>query len=141
MHNSPWVDFRTILGAATLALSITGLPANAAACSSVASGQPVLLRSSEMDPDVFVWDSKVRVVDYAAGRWRGTSDVLTHSLLSKPGTRAVVVACDKDAVKSRFVNDVLDAVGVKIVSGPHRGRFGWVTSEDVHSMVRTANSR
>ncbi|GAC1414290.1 MAG: hypothetical protein NVSMB64_24530 [Candidatus Velthaea sp.] len=92
-----------------------------------------------MDPDVFIWDSRIRMVDYAAGHWRDTTDVLTHSLLSKPGTRAVVIACERDVVKSRFVNDVLDAVGIKIVSGPYRGRFGWVTSEDVHVMSRTAN--
>jgi len=94
-----------------------------------------------MDPNVFVWDSRVRVVDYAAGHWRTTSDVLSHTLLSVPGTRAVIVACDQDAVKSRYANDVLDAIGVKIVSGPFRGRFGWVTSEDVHVVARAAVRR
>lgn len=117
------------------------VPALAAPCETVVSGQPVILKSADMDPDVFVWDSRGRVVEYSSGYWKNTSDVMSHTLLSKPGTRAVIVACDKSAVHSKFANDILDAVGIKIVSGPNRGRYGWVTSEDIHAPTKAATAR
>ena len=109
--------------------------AAAAACT-VAPGAQVALRSSELDPDVFVWDSRERVLDYAAGYWRDTKDVVAHSLLAKPGTRATVVRCYESAVSSRYVNARQDLLAVRIVSGPNRGRYGWITSEDVSPASR-----
>ena len=93
-----------------------------------------MLKSEEIDPDVFVWDSRRRVVDYAAGYWRDTNDVLSHSLLAKPGTRAVVVQCEAGIVKPKYVVEVRDAVGIRLLSGPNKGRYGWVTSQDIHSV-------
>jgi len=108
----------------------------AAPCSTP-TGITVMLKSTEIDPDVFVWDSKLRVVDYAAGLWGSTHDVLAHSMLAKPGTRAVVVQCDPGIVKPKYVGDALDAIGVRLVSGPNKGRYGWVTSQDVHIVQRS----
>ena len=39
----------------------------AAPCGAVPVGHAVYLKSGELDPDVFVWDTKQRVIDYAGG--------------------------------------------------------------------------
>jgi len=130
------------LAAASLTVLLTGtaVPVFAAACSGLGNGTNVALKSTELDPDVFVWDAKARVIEYSSGKWRTTSEVMTHTLLSKPGTRAVIVSCEKDTVKSKFVNSILDAVGIRLTSGPNRGRYGWVTSEDVYTPGRGASA-
>ena len=120
-------------GAILLTLS---LPAMAAPCTAVA-GSTIMLKSGEIDPDVFVWDSKQRVVDYASGTWRDTHDVLVHSVLAKPGTHALVVQCEPGVVRPRYVADSLDAIGIRLTSGPNRGHYGWVTSGDIHALLRT----
>ncbi|MFN2461919.1 MAG: hypothetical protein ABR591_14765 [Candidatus Velthaea sp.] len=130
---------RRIVAVVSLVFAVV-TPAGAATCTSVHGGAAIMLKSPELDPDVLVWDTKTRVVAYSSGAWQDTSEVMSHTVLSKPGTRAVVVACDKDLVKSRYVNSVLDAVGIKITNGPDKGRYGWVTSEDVHPL-RSTNAR
>lgn len=127
---------RHVLGAAVLFVTLC-LPARAAPCV-VPVGQPVTLKSSELDPDVFVWDSRQRVIDYTGGAWRGSGHVLAHTLLAKPGTRAAVIQCVAGAVHSKFANDDEDAVGLRILNGPNRGRYGWVTGEDVHLLLPPA---
>ncbi len=99
----------------------------------VAVGEPVMLRSSDFDPDVLVWDSRQRAIDYGNGNIRTATDVLVHTVLSRPGTHAVVTGCQPGSVRPKYTSDVFDTVGVKITSGPHRGRYGWVTSDDVRS--------
>lgn len=106
-------------------------PAGANACA-VAAGTFVMLRSSDFDPDVLVWDSRRRAIDYVGGNIKSTSDVLTHTVLSKPGTKAVVVACDPGSSKRRFSSVAEDTVGIKITTGPNRGRYGWIASGDAH---------
>lgn len=99
----------------------------------------VVLRSTDLDPDVFVWDAKQRAIDYAGGMWASTNEVMNHTTLAKPGTRAVVVACEAGAMRSKYAHELLDAIGVKIINGPNRGRYGWVTSEDVHAPAVSAH--
>ena len=101
-----------------------------AACT-VAVGEPIMLHSSDFDPDVLVWDSRQRAIDYVGGNVHSASDVLTHTLLSTPGTHAIVIACHAATARPKYSSDVLDTVGVKITTGPQRGRYGWVTSDDV----------
>ncbi|GAC1454017.1 MAG: hypothetical protein PVSMB8_12720 [Vulcanimicrobiaceae bacterium] len=57
-------------------------------------------------------------------------------MLAKPGTRAVIVQCEHGIVRPKYVADARDAVGVRLVNGPNRGRYGWVSSQDVHDLVR-----
>jgi hypothetical protein len=120
---------RRVLGALALFVSL-GVPVHAAACLAPA-GRAVTLKSTYLDPDVLVWDSRQRAIDYAAGSWTA-KDVIAHTLLAKPGTRATVVQCVTAAIRSRFADTEEDAVGVRILSGPNRGRYGWVSGEDVH---------
>lgn len=112
-----------------LFLAVPSVPAGAHPC--LPPGHAVVLKANDLDPDVFVWDSRTRAVDYAAGNWRDTKDVVAHSLLAKPGTRATIVRCYAGAVTSKYANALEDLVAVRVISGPGRGRYGWVTSEDV----------
>ncbi len=114
----------------------TGASSSPVACA-LASGEPVMLRSSDFDPDVLVWDSRDRAIDYAGGNVRSATDVLNHTVLSKPGTHAVVIACIAASARVKYSNELLDTVGVKLTTGPHRGHYGWVTSDDVRG-VHTA---
>jgi hypothetical protein len=84
-----------------------------------------------MDPDVFVWDSMMRLTNYTAGKY-ATEDVLHHTILVPAGTEAVVVICRDRAAHPRFTNGDADAVGVKLSTGRYRGRYGWVISVDLH---------
>jgi hypothetical protein len=121
-----------VLGAVAL-LAAVSFSAQAAPCG-VSPGHAVVLKSGDLDPDVFVWDTKQRVMDYASGSW-GSSEVLAHTLLAKPGTRAVIVQCTADAVHTKG-GSTRDAIGIKLVNGPNKGRYGWVTSDDVHVIAR-----
>jgi hypothetical protein len=118
--------FAAAVGAATAAVGADPVPC------AVPVGARVMLRASDFDPDVFVWDAKSRVIDYTAGVWRGVEDVLKHALLAKGGTEAIVVACDGGVVHAKYSGGNGDAVGLKLTTGPNHGRYGWVTSSDIH---------
>lgn len=111
--------------------ALAGVPARAATCG-LHVGANVTLRSSDFDPDVFVWDTQGRVIAYATRlNELKVDDVLRHIVLAKPGTRAVVVGCAARSV--RFGSGVEDAVLVRLATGPNRGHLGWVASGDVHA--------
>ncbi len=132
---------RTLILVALALFALTpGAPARASEPCAIATGQYVLLKSNQLDPDVFVWDSRFRLSSYAAGEWRNTQDVLDHTILSKPGTRGYVIQCEPQQVRFRYdPTMVQDAVGLKLTSGPQRGRYGWVASDDAH-LITTAIS-
>lgn len=117
-------------------LAAATLPVAAGTTCATPVGHVVLLRSGDLDPDVFVWDSRQRIVAYAAGDWHGTQEVLAHTVLAKPGTRALIVKCMPAEIERKFVSEREDAVAVRLLSGPSRGRYGWVTSEDIHPASR-----
>jgi hypothetical protein len=123
-----------VLGALALLVALS-VPLQAAPCSGVPVGRAVFLKSGDIDPDVFVWDAKQRVVDYSHGTWRDSSEVMVHTMLAKPGTHAVVVQCFPGAVHKEG-NDPRDLIGIRLTTGPNKGRYGWVTSDDVHELVR-----
>src|SRR5579884_2632464 len=94
-------------------------------------GMRVTLFGGVDDPDVLVWDSRDRLVNYGAGSTDTRQFLLPHALLNRPGTRAIVLTCVPAVVHSKFHMDADDAVGVQILSGRYRGRYGWVSSADV----------
>jgi hypothetical protein len=98
-------------------------------------GRNIVLASDAVDPDVFIWDTRSRLTNYAAGIWRDARSILDHTILAQPGTRAVIVACRPAAVRPRYSRVDQDAVGVRLLSGPYRGRYGWVLSEDIHEVA------
>jgi hypothetical protein len=124
---------RTFVIVAALAaayLSIQPLPSSAQVCKA-AVGQRVLLESIDSDPDVFVWDNRFRLIEYAAGNFDKANQVMAHTVLTPPGTHAIVTMCAPATVKPAYDSITYDAIGIKITSGPNRNHWGWVSSEDV----------
>lgn len=83
---------------------------------------------------MFLWDSRARLIDYAAGVFDNAKAVMAHTTLAKPGTRGLVTNCENAVVRPKYAEGVYDAVGLKLVTGPYRGHYGWVASEDVHAL-------
>lgn len=98
----------------------------------------MVLKSSALDPDVFLWDARQRMIAYAAGVWSDTKVVTGHAVLLRPGTLAITVDCHTAAVHPVYANEAQDAVGLKIIAGQYRGRYGWVASGDVHPLRSAA---
>jgi hypothetical protein len=121
-----------LLAVAVVASRATAAAATAAAICTASPGGRVVLESDAVDPDVFLWDSRGRLIDYAAGQWGNTRAIFAHTVLAEPGTQATVVSCYPAAAHSKVSSGDEDAIGVKIMSGPYKGRFGWVLSSDVH---------
>lgn len=118
---------------AAVLLTTSSAVAQATACS-VDRGARVMLKSNTIDPDVLVWDRKELMVAYASGIWPGAKTVLQHTFLSSPGTTAVAVSCDAAAIRPRNALNPQDAIAIRVVNGPRRGRYGWVASDDVHPL-------
>jgi hypothetical protein len=119
-----------LLTVVTIAFVLLPSSSKADACRTPV-GQRIQLAALSSDPDVFVWDSRSRLIDYAAGHFDNTNQVLAHTVLAKPGTHAIVAMCADGVVKPNYSDGRFDAVGIKITSGPLRNRWGWVSSEDV----------
>jgi hypothetical protein len=96
----------------------------------VARGDRVQLSSQALDPDVFVWDSAQRLINYIEGDYN-VETVLQHTVLVGPGTRAVAVSCRDAAARPKYSKTDLDIIGVKLTSGRNKGHYGWVAAEDV----------
>lgn len=131
---------RSVVAAGLLAICVSATPADASPCS-LPTGAAVVLRSSDFDPDVLVWDSRRRAIDYVSGNIKSASEVLTHTLLEKSGTRAIVVDCDPGSSKPRYSSLTEDTIGIKITTGPNRGRYGWVSSGDAHTGTALTSAR
>ena len=112
---------------------IASTPQSSALACAASRGKRVELTSQSLDPDVFVWDSMSRLINYQAGKYV-TSDVLNHTLLAPAGTWAVVTACRSKVVRPRFTTGVSDAVGIRLTTGRFRGSYGWVVSDDLHML-------
>lgn len=110
----------------------------AAACE-VKVGQAVVLASQELDPDVFLWDSRDRLVRYAQGDY-SVETVLRHTTLIRAYTHAVVVICKNAGLRPSYAataDPTMDLVGVKVTTGGFRGHYGWVLSADVRRPYRS----
>lgn len=125
----PWL---VMLVGATLLCASTAVFADTTQLCSVSVGGHVVLESDAVDPQVFIWDSRDRLIDYTGGAWRDTKAIFAHTVLAEPGTQAMVISCVPSVAHPKFSTDDEDAIGVKIMSGPHRGRYGWVLSSDIH---------
>lgn len=117
------------IAAAALLLAI-GIALASGTCG-VARGTSVTLFGGVDDPDVLVWDSRSRLISYAGGSSDARRFLLPHAMLNRPGTKAVVQNCVNGIVHPKFHMDAADAVGVLILSGKYKGRYGWVSSTDL----------
>lgn len=124
---------RKLLLALLAVFSCTALGYAATACRAP-HGSHVTLFGGVDDPDVLVWDSKERLVRYASGSADARRFLLAHALLNRPGTRATILSCATGALHPKFGADDADAIGVRITTGRYRGRYGWVSSVDVHGL-------
>ncbi len=106
-------------------------PGSAGSTCSVAPGETVMLRSSDFDPDVLVWDSRQRAIAYAGGLVKSADELLAHTVVSSPGTKALVLACDPGSSRPKYATSAQDTVGLRLTSGPHKGHYGWVASGDI----------
>ncbi len=99
----------------------------------VSRGDHIMLASLDLDPDVFVWDSAQRLIAYAGGDYN-TMTVLRHTVLVKPGTKAIATDCKDGVARLKFSAKNVDIISIKVTSGALRGRLGWVLAEDVRRM-------
>lgn len=123
-------SIRATVAVVVLLVGATAL-AVAAPCA-VGVGWRVVLASDAVDPDVFLWDSRARLVDYTAGRWSSTQTIFAHTMLAPSGTEAVVVSCAAGAARQKYSSADQDVIGVKITRGQFKGRYGWVLASDAH---------
>ena len=105
------------------------------------SGDRVVLYGTSDDPDVFVWDSRFRMRQYQGGSWDQAQALLPHALLAPPGTRGVVSGCVSNFVQSKYSTLPDDAIGITIVSGPLKGKLGWVLGADIRGIYRIVQLR
>jgi hypothetical protein len=123
---------RIICALAFAAAAAFGASAARAADCAASPRDRIILSADTADPDVFVWDDEMRLIDYSLGRWSDTRSIMIHTVLAHPGTQAFVVGCVRGALHSRYAAAGDDAIRLKMTSGPYRGRFGWVSSRDAH---------
>lgn len=122
---------RGVVICAAVGAAFAASAAHAAVCAG-SRGERVVLASEAVDPDVFVWDSRDRLLTYAAGQWRDTRSIFAHTMLAEPGTQAALVCSRRSTVRSPSSSAGSSALGVIVLSGRYRGRYGWVLSSDVH---------
>lgn len=124
---------KIIAALSAAAFALIAVPAQAAGtgCHAV-RGVRITLFGGVDDPDVLIWDNRDRLIAFASGSSDARKFLLPHAFLARPGTLALVQSCVAGAVHSKFHMDPEDAVGVKILGGEYRGRYGWVESSGVH---------
>jgi len=105
------------------------------------AGSQIALFSSNYDPDVLVWDSRGRLLTYATDSYQLAKMLLSHAILARAGTLAVVTECHRNAVHQKYRPAASDVVVVRMTSGEYRGRHGWVMVEDVHVVGNHAARR
>lgn len=110
----------------------SGAPADACP---IARGASIVLVSQELDPDVFLWDSADRLVHYATGDY-DVETVLKHTVLIRAFSHAQLIGCRRQQIRPTATGGASGAsfiyvVGVRIVSGFERGKYGWVMSADI----------
>lgn len=125
---------RRLLFALALLAFTCPLPGAALADCHLHRGEKVALLGGMEDPDVLVWDSRFRLSAFQTGTYDVAKALLPHAWVVPPGTRAVAIACVPGFVHPRYRGISDDAYGVIMVSGPYRGRSGWVMGEDLRWM-------
>lgn len=103
-------------------------------CGRAARGQTVTLFGGADDPDVLVWDSRDRLMQYESGSVDTRRFLLPHAVLMRPGVRVKVYSCVSNIVRPKFQTTTEDAVAVELHGS--RLRYGWVTSSDIQQFSR-----
>jgi hypothetical protein len=101
----------------------------------VHSREHVVLYGVGDDPGVFLWDSRFRLRAYHAASFDEAQALLPHALLLSAGTRAMVLRCYRNDVQPKYSLTPDNSVYVLVLSGPQRGRTGWVLGGDVRVIL------
>lgn len=128
----------SVLACASLLIGLSSPSPAGAQCNAARGDRVVLASNGSLDPDVFVWDSMQRLVDYAGGA-DDVDTVMRHTTLASAGTHAVVLNCRPSAARLHVTNAFIDLVGVKLVDGRYRGRFGWIFGTDARRDSKMPN--
>jgi hypothetical protein len=123
-----------LCAALVLAVRLPAFAAGSTPSCSFQVGDRVVLTADTVDPNVFVWDSRPRLIEYVAGSWASTKDVFGHTTLVDPGTLAVVIGCHPHEAHPQYEPTDEDVIGVRIVTGRHHNLWGWVVSSDAHEL-------
>ena len=86
-----------------------------------------MLDAQSMDPDVFVWDSAQRLVNYTNGAYL-VDTVLKHTTLAPAGTPAVFLGCRRSPAGAPSA--IKDMLKVRIFIQTRPPQTGWVSAED-----------
>jgi hypothetical protein len=121
--------------AALVAVLAVSWIAPALASCHVRTDEHVVLFGVGDDPGVFLWDSRFRLRAYHAASFDEAQALLPHALLLSAGTRALVLRCYRNDVQPKYSLSPEDAVDVRVLTGPQRGRTGWVIGGDVQVMM------
>ncbi len=120
--------------AAVAVLAILCSAAAIAACH-VHPRERVVLFGVGDDPGVFLWDSRFRLRAYHSTSFDEAQALLPHALLLAAGTRAIVITCYRNDVQPKYSLSPEDAVEVRVLTGPQRGRTGWVIGGDIQVLA------
>jgi len=130
---------RRALAAVVLALLACGV-ARAGGCQMQRYDRVVLYGTAD-DPDVLVWDTRIRMRGYVDGSFDEMNALLPHARLTPPGTRAIIQSCVSDYVQPSYMKSPDDAVGVFILSGPLHGLYGWILGSDIRAIIHTDHKK
>jgi hypothetical protein len=101
----------------------------------------VVLFGTSDDPDVLLWDTRIRMRGYVDGSFDEMNALLPHARLLPPGTRAVVDACIVNYVQPSYMKSPDDAVGVFVLTGPLRGHYGWILASDIRAVIHSVHRK
>lgn len=132
------VDRRVRAALVAIGAAIVAYAAPVSASCPVHSRERVVLYGVGDDPGVFLWDSRFRLRAYHAASFDEAQALLPHALLLGGGTRAVVIRCYRNDVQPKYSLRPDDAIDVLVLSGPQRGRTGWVIGGDVRIILSSA---
>lgn len=125
------------MAAVAMLLACAGI--SSADCTASA-GQRAILASDGMNPDVFVWDTHTRLLNYLGGHGASTKNVMQHTVLVSAGTLAEIVSCRPNDARTPYDAEAVDVLSVRVLTGPHRSHYGWVAAGDAH-LQRSATTR
>jgi hypothetical protein len=101
----------------------------------------VVLFGTSDDPDVLLWDTRIRMRGYVDGSFDEMNALLPHARLLAPGTRAVVDACIGSYVQPSYMKSPDDAIGIFVLTGPLKGRYGWILGSDIRAVIHIVHRK
>ncbi|MGH7737838.1 MAG: hypothetical protein ACREMP_08230 [Candidatus Tyrphobacter sp.] len=129
------------LAAIVLALGLfASFAAPARACGVVPRGSVVLYGGGD-DPAVLLWSSRFNLRAYHRATFDEAQSLVQRAQFVRAGTRARIVGCMRGFVRAPYGLGLDDAVEVRILSGPLRGKSGWISGSDIRFFSSRSRDR